>query len=568
MRFKTTSAKKQLVFVLGIFVFPMIFCLLLYNYYSIKALYNGVANSGKQTITLYQSQTEYDLKKVSQIIADYWANDYDHANMIHKVDELTRFLSGYEIGVKYKTMLSNNRNLGAILLVSQKNDINRFFYQENKYSMKTKDGLMQLTQVWLMNAKENASKGWQPFLINNEGFLVRLLGYNGGYTFLFVDLKATINNQLVSRSKREGFLYYATKEGDMLSRQKGINTKDLIPEKFSREYYITQNIPKYMVINQYSDALHVRIFYFIPYKGYFFYMDWMQRLFLFLSFFMLLLIPVCYGMISKSYFRPMENLIHTMKKIRDGNLDEKVKSNYKIKEFQEVNVTFNQMMQEIKNLKIESLERKLQKNRAELQYLQLQLKPHFFLNCLKHLYGMAELKRYEKIQNMIIQISSYMRYFFKDNMSLVTIEDEINHISNYISLQKDSLEQDVECVIEIEEHLKACIIPVLLIQPFVENSVKYGRKVNQTLQITIRIFELAMEDQNMLDIIITDNGNGFNEKVLEQLNAQTPYQYTENNVGIANIRQRLFLIYGEEAVLQCNNLTEGAHSEIILPVRE
>jgi two-component system sensor histidine kinase YesM len=134
-------------------------------------------------------------------------------------------------------------------------------------------------------------------------------------------------------------------------------------------------------------------------------------------------------------------------------------------------------------------------------------------------------------------------------------------------LQKDNLEQDVECVIEIEEQLKACIIPVLLIQPFVENSFKYGRKTNQTLQITIRIIELIMEDENLLDIIITDNGNGFSQEVLEQLNTQTPYQYSENNVGIANIRQRLFLIYGEKAMLQCNNLIEGAQSEMILPVK-
>jgi two-component system sensor histidine kinase YesM len=107
---------------------------------------------------------------------------------------------------------------------------------------------------------------------------------------------------------------------------------------------------------------------------------------------------------------------------------------------------------------------------------------------------------------------------------------------------------------------------VLLIQPFVENSFKYGRKADQALRITIRIFELETEEGNLLDIIITDNGNGFRQEVLEQLNEQTPYQYTENNVGIANICQRLYLIYDEKAILQCNNLEEGAQCEIILPV--
>ncbi len=567
MKLKTISAKKHLIIILGIFVIPIIFCLLFYNYYSIKTLNNEVAQSGRNTITLYQSQVEYDLKKVSQTIADYWANDYDHKNMINKVDELTKFLSSYEIGVKYRTLLNNNRTLGSIVIVSQKNNLKRYIYQEGIYSMKTKDGMSQIVEDLLLSPEENSAKGWQPFLTNGEGFLIRLLGYNGGYTFLFVDLSSTIQDQIKNRSKGEGFLYYTTVEGETLSEQEEVEESDLVPDKLEQEYYVTENEPKHIVVNQYSDVLHVRIFYFIPYNGYFFYMNWMQTLFLFLSLFMVILIPVCYVLISKSYFRPMENLIKTMQKIRDGFIDEKVESNYKIQEFQEVNVTFNEMMMEIKNLKIESWERRLQKNRAELQYLQLQIKPHFFLNCLKNLYGMAELKCYEKMQDMIIQISSYLRYFFKDNMSLVTIDDEINHVKNYITLQKYSLEQDVECVIEIEEQLKACIIPVLLIQPFVENSIKYGRKKNQTLQITIRIIELKLEDENLLDIIITDNGNGFNQDVLGQLNTQTPYQYTENNVGIANIRQRLFLIYGEKAMLQCNNLKEGAQSEMILPVK-
>lgn len=565
MKLKSISMKKHLIFTLGIFVIPMIFCLLLYNYYSIKTLNNEVAQSGKNTIILYQSQIEYDLQKVSQTIADYWANDYDHANMIHKVDKLTKHLSGYEIGLKYRTLLTNNQNLGSICLVSEKNNLIRYFYQESMYSIKTKEGMSRIVEEYILNPKENSGKGWQPFCINGEGFLVRLLGYNGGYTFLFVDLSATIQNQIKNRSEGEGFLYYTTMQGKALSIQEEVRESDLVTTKFEQEYYLTENEMKYLVVNQASDLLHVRFFYFIPYKGYFSQMDWMQSLFLFLSFFMVLLIPVCYEQISKAYFRPMANLIKTMQKIRDGNIDEKVNSNYRIREFQEVNVTFNQMMIEIKNLKIESWERTFQKNRAELQYLQLQIKPHFFLNCLKNLYGMAELKRYEKMQDMIIQISSYLRYFFKDNMSLVTIGDEINHVKNYITLQKYSLEQDVECDFEIEEQLKDCIIPVLLIQSFVENSFKYGRKTNQTLKITIQIIELKMEEENLLDIIISDNGNGFSREVLDQLNAQTPYQYTENNVGIANICQRLFLIYGEKAILQCSNLEEGAQCEMILP---
>ena len=567
MKLKTISSKRHLLLILEIFVVPMIFCLVAYNFYSIKTLNNEIAQNGENTIALYQAQTEYDLRRLSLTISEYWANDFDHANMLHKVDELTRHLSGYEIGVKYRALLSSNRSLGCIFLVSEKNSISRLVCQEGVYSIKTQDGMKAVVKQWLQDPDQSSAGGWQPVVVNGEGFLVRLLGYNGGYTVLFVDLRTTIQNQIKTRSQDEGFLYYATEQGKPLLKQEEVKESYLQTDQLKKDYYLTKDHPSYMVMNQYSEMLHVRILYFIPYRGYFSYMSWMQTLLLLFSLLMVLLIPFCYLLISKSYFRPMENLIRTMEKIRDGNIDEKAGSNYKIKEFQKVNDTFNQMMTEIKNLKVESLERELQRNRAELQYLQLQIKPHFFLNCLKHLYGMAQLKRYDKMQDMIIHISSYLRYFFKDNLSLVTIEDEINHIRNYVSLQKLSLEQDVECEIEVEEHLWDCIIPVLLIQPFVENSIKYGRKPNQTLQISIRIFELTMEEEKLLDIIITDNGNGFREEVLHQLNAKTSFQYTENNVGIANIRQRLYLIYGDLAVLQCNNTEEGAQCEIILPAK-
>lgn len=566
MKFKTISSKRHLLLIIEIFVIPMIFCLVVYNYYSIKTLNNEVAQSGENTIELYQSQIEYDLRRLSLTISEYWANDFDHANMLHKVDELTRHLSGYEIGVKYRALLSSNRSLGSIFIISEKNSLNRYICQEGVYSIATQDRMREMVNQWLKDPDHSCAQGWQPVLVNEEGFLVRMLGYNGGYTVLFVDLRATIQSQIKNRSEEEGFLYYATMQGEALTKLEEVDEKNLKLDKLEKKYYLTEDAPRLMVVNQYSDMLHVRIFFFIPYKGYFSYMNWMQTLLLLLSLLMVLLIPFCYVLISKSYFRPMENLIRTMEKIRDGNINEKVESNYKIQEFQKVNDTFNQMMAEIKNLKIESWERELQKNRAELQYLQLQLKPHFFLNCLKHLYGMAELKRIDKMQDMIIHISSYLRYFFKDNMTLVTIEDEINHVRNYVSLQKDSLEQDVECEIEIEEQLMNCIIPVLLIQPFVENSLKYGRKANQTLQLEIRIIELKMEEEKLLDIIITDNGNGFSQEVLKQLNVHTSYQYTENNVGIANIRQRLYLIYGDKAVLHCNNTVEGAQCEMILPV--
>jgi two-component system sensor histidine kinase YesM len=392
-----------------------------------------------------------------------------------------------------------------------------------------------------------------------------MLGYNGGYTVIMIDLQATIEEQSNNVDESEGFLLYCNSQGEALTNNDSVRDEDLILSKFNDLYYVTQSSPRHLVVSSYSDSANAYILYFTPYRGYLFYMSKIQMIFFIISISMILLIPFYYRIISKSYFKPMANLMSTMEKIRDGSINEKVQIDFRIKELLDINMTFNQMMDEIKHLKIESYERELQRKQAFLQYLQMQIKPHFFLNCLKILYSMAEQRKYDKIQNMIIGLSNYLRNFFKDNMSLVTVKYEIEYVENYINLQKNSMQQDVECIIETDNSIVNYCIPVLLIQTFVENCIKYARKPDESLSIQINIIELTLEDNNLIDIIIQDNGYGFKEEILEQLNSDVTFEYSDKNVGITNVKQRLYLLYGEKANVQFSNTKQGARCEIIIP---
>ena len=108
MRKGSVSFKRHLLLILSLFIIPMLFFLFLYNYYSIRTLNDEVAQVGNNIIEVYRSKTEHDLQSLSMTIAEYWANDYDHVNMVNQVDELTRHLSGHEIGIKYRSLLTMN----------------------------------------------------------------------------------------------------------------------------------------------------------------------------------------------------------------------------------------------------------------------------------------------------------------------------------------------------------------------------------------------------------------------------------------------------------------------------
>ena len=94
---------------------------------------------------------------------------------------------------------------------------------------------------------------------------------------------------------------------------------------------------------------------------------------------------------------PINTLMETMQKVGNGNLSLRVNDNYDLLELQRFGQTFNEMLTKINDLKLEAYEKKLDLKQAQLQYLQLQIRPHFYLNCLKSLYGMAEKKQYGEI---------------------------------------------------------------------------------------------------------------------------------------------------------------------------
>ena len=128
--------------------------------------------------------------------------------------------------------------------------------------------------------------------------------------------------------------------------------------------------------------------------------------------------------------------METMQKVGNGNLSLRVNDNYDLLELQRFGQTFNEMLTKINDLKLEAYEKKLDLKQAQLQYLQLQIRPHFYLNCLKSLYGMAEKKQYGEIQESILALSEYFRYIFRNNIELVSLEEEIHSVSSYIKLQQ------------------------------------------------------------------------------------------------------------------------------------
>ena len=122
----------------------------------------------------------------------------------------------------------------------------------------------------------------------------------------------------------------------------------------------------------------------------------------------------------------------------------------------------------------------------------------------------------------------------------------------------------------IEEAMKEVKVPILTIQTFVENSVKYAQKSGKILAIEVDVKKMQEENNTYVLIRIRDNGPGYQEDKIAELNQPIEkIHYTSQHVGIDNIRYRMKILYGDRAKIYFyNTLTHGAATEILLPVEE
>ena len=211
-----------------------------------------------------------------------------------------------------------------------------------------------------------------------------------------------------------------------------------------------------------------------------------------------------------------------------------------------------------------------EKEHALLQYYQLQTRSHFFLNCLKSLYGMLETRDISRMQEMIISFSNHLRYIFHDNLSLVPLRAEMDEVRDYHRIISMDSRQPLILTQEIAPDALGCLVPPLIVQTFLENSYKYNGRGREALNFVIRIDRMDYEDRERLRIRLSDDGLGYSEEALEELNHPVPSSgFDQYHIGISNLRRRMSILFrGDSELAFFNGISGGANVLISIPVRE
>lgn len=268
--------------------------------------------------------------------------------------------------------------------------------------------------------------------------------------------------------------------------------------------------------------------------------------------------------VQKVMFKPLGELILGMKKISLGMLDVRLQSD-KTVEFVFLANTFNTMAEQIKTLKIGMYEEQLRVKQGELKQLQAQINPHFYMNTLNIIYNFAALKDHESVKKMSLHLADYFRFIMRANRDTITLDEELRHIDNYITIQDLRFPNKLVITYDIPEPLKSYPIPALTVQPFVENAIIHGFKNRKQLFVIHISVEQDVHPGGGFLLTITDNGVGFPTEVLEQLQEGTPLPEGESSrLGIMNVAHRLKLHYGEGANIRFAN---GADNGTVITIK-
>ena len=281
---------------------------------------------------------------------------------------------------------------------------------------------------------------------------------------------------------------------------------------------------------------------------------------------MFLILHVVMRIVDQSLLFPLQEISIRSAELLGKNTEGLISQKQDFEEYNRIRSALNDLVVQKRVLEQRYVTTQAQKEHALLQYYQLQTRSHFFINCLKSLYSMAERNNRAQMQAMIIAFSNHLRYIFHDNLSFVTLADELKEVDDYHRIVSQDLPMPFLLDKKVPKDLMDARVPQLIIQTFLENTYKYANRGQGILVFRVEVDSVRQEDQELLRIHIYDNGGGYPEHVLNAINVQPDEEFCEYNVGIINLRHRMRILYNENCQIEFYNEAGGANTMIRIPL--
>lgn len=254
--------------------------------------------------------------------------------------------------------------------------------------------------------------------------------------------------------------------------------------------------------------------------------------------------------IVRSYNYRLKKLSKHMLKFKDGKFDlidineGEDEIGGVIRNFNLMAARINTLINDVYKLELQKKSLELERVRAEINFLQSQMNPHFLFNTLNAILVVSIKNNYTEIVDVIKYLSKTLRRLLSWKDDLVTIEEELSFTEMYLKIEKFRFCDKFQYEININETLLDYKIPKMSLQPLVENACKHG--IQAIKEVGIININIEMCESGLL-VRVKDNGSGMEQYTLMELmeNIKSEVELSAS-IGLRNVYRRLRLYYGED----------------------
>lgn len=273
---------------------------------------------------------------------------------------------------------------------------------------------------------------------------------------------------------------------------------------------------------------------------------------------------------SERFTKPIQTINKAMTGF-NGNDFKRIQELHTNTELDQIGHSYNEMLRNIELLLAEIKTQQKELRTSEMNMLISQINPHFMYNTLDTIYMLARINKEETTMKMIQALSKYLRLSLSKGNDIVTIEDELENVKSYMEIQQirnaNLFTYSIDCKVEAKEKW----VLKLILQPLVENSIKYGFcDIFEGGEIRITVEEV----HGKLILKVYNNGTSMEEEMCEKVNGfqqlslseiRESFPNHEHGYGLVNIITRLRLKYGDQVRLYYVREEEGTTCVVEIP---
>ncbi|CAN7599243.1 sensor histidine kinase [Paenibacillus sp. LjRoot56] len=560
-------------------VAPLVLFLIFNNVYSMNVVRDQISQNYNKLLQQYVEDTDNTLKEFDNYLFHLYS-DPDVINMnLYPLESDDYVLAKQRLFNKLTRQLDIYNLVNTFFVFSNTTGDLLVSTRENTYYY---DRVQTVKQFIVENSKsrpnDSSNGNWLIMkAVNGDHYLMKInkdlgAGLSGG---ILIKMSSMVEPLSKWDTGEGGGTIVVSPDGTTLTNayfpsQRYKNISDQIAPKTSGFQIVKDKEldQQFLIVREASSHADLEFELIIAEKNMLQNLPYLQLLIYFLPLGGAFVLGVYLLYVQRILFKPLMQLIRGMRKIAQGELSIRLHEGSST-EFAFLIATFNNMVDQIENLKISVYEEKIRVQQAEFKHLQVQINPHFYMNSLNIIYNLAALKDTKSVQKMSLHLADYFRFIMRTNRTTMTLKDEIDHIRNYLEIQVMRYPDNLTFDIQLPETYSQYAIPPLIVQPFVENAVIHGfTKQYGMYVIQVKAEQYPEAPEEFFLLSISDNGDGFQPEMLQQLNsAQYLDQSGDEHLGIWNVRHRLQMNYGNRVALRFLNKPErGALVQIRLPL--